>query len=90
MAFDLCLDGGLPWGYISEFSGFSASGKSLFIQQAISNAMSKYGATGILVDRENAYTKQRGEQLHVDNSNLVLVKPVDVPTVTEGFCLLPE
>lgn len=84
-AFDLILDGGIPFGYFAEFLGFSQSGKSLFIQQLIANAQKKYNAIGVLVDRENAYTAKRGEQLGIDNDNFILVKPSDVPTLTHAF-----
>jgi RecA/RadA recombinase len=88
LAFDLCADGGIPWGYIVELAGKSASGKSLVVSKVIANAMKDYNAIGILADRENAYTKQRGEQLGIDNSKLILAKPKDIPTVTTGFQFL--
>jgi len=88
LSFDLQLDGGIPFGYVSEFMGFSQSGKSLFIQQVIANAMKEYNATGILIDRENAYTKKRGTQLGIDNDALVLAKPKDTPTPLSAFSFI--
>jgi len=84
-ALDLILDGGIPFGYITEFLGFSQSGKSLFIQQILANAQRDFNAFGILIDRENAYTKERGKQLNINNENLIVSKPQDTPTVIEAF-----
>ena len=85
VALDLITDGGVPFGYVTEFMGFSQSGKSLFIQQIIGNAMNTFGAIGILIDRENAYTNKRGEQLGIDNDKLIVFKPKDVPTPFDAF-----
>jgi RecA/RadA recombinase len=60
----------------------------LFIQQIIANAQKQFDAIGILIDRENAYTKQRGKQLGINNSNLIIVKPADIPTVTDAFMFI--
>jgi RecA/RadA recombinase len=90
LAFDLVADGGVPFGYVVEFLGFSSSGKSLFIQQIIANAQKMYGAIGLLADRENAYTNKRGEQLGIDNSQLLLLKPKEIPTITHCFNLIIE
>ena len=87
-ALDIILDGGIPFGYCVEMSGFSSSGKSLLISQLISQAMARYNAIGILADRENAYTKQRGEQLGIDNKKLLLAKPMDIPIITDCFSFL--
>ena len=85
LSLDIMSDGGIPFGYVVEFLGLSSSGKSLFIQQIIANAQKQFEAIGVLVDRENAYTKERGEQLGIDNSRLIIVKPADIPTVTDAF-----
>ena len=85
LAFDLISDGGIPFGYIAEFLGLSQSGKSLFVYQIIANAMKKYGSDGVLIDRENAYTKSRGAQLGIDNKKLLIAKPNDTPTPTDAF-----
>ena len=88
LAFDLISDGGMPFGYLAEFLGLSQSGKSSFIYQIIANAQTKFNAFGILVDRENAFTQERGQQLGIDNSRLLLAKPVDVPTVYDAFTFI--
>ena len=84
-ALDLVLDGGFVFGYAAELKGLSSSGKSLFIHQVMSNGQNKYNAICILVDRENAYTNKRGEQLGIDNSRLIRATPTDIPTAVEGF-----
>jgi len=58
---------------------------STFIQALIANAQQKYDAIGILVDRENAYTNKRGEQLGIVNEKLLRVKPSDTPLVYDAF-----
>jgi len=85
LAFDLISDGGVCFGYVVEFLGLSQSGKSSHIQQIIANGMKQYNAVGILVDRENAYTKKRGAQLGIDNDRLIVAKPQDTPTVISAF-----
>ncbi len=87
-AFDLILDGGIPFGFVAEFMGFSQSGKSLFISQIIANAQKQHDAVAILIDRENAYTNKRGQQLGIDNSKLIIAKPGDVPTPFHAFSFL--
>lgn len=84
-AFDLISDGGVPFGYCVEFLGLSQSGKSLFLHQLIANAQRDYGAIGILLDRENAYTKERGIQLGIDNDKLIRVKSRDIPIIQDAF-----
>ena len=88
IAFDLISDGGIPFGFSTEFLGLSQSGKSLYIQQIIANAQSKYDAVGILADRENAYSKPMGEKLGINNSNLLVAKPADIPTPYDGFSFI--
>jgi len=90
LALDLAAEGGIPFGYVIEFLGLSQSGKSLYIQQIIAEAQKKYGAIGVLADRENAYTPHRGDQLGIDNSKLIKVGPMDIRTVNEGFLFLLE
>ena len=89
-ALDLISDGGVPFGHVVEFLGFSQSGKSLFIQQLIASAQKKYNAVGILIDRENSYTVKRGEQLNINNDNLFLVKPDKCPTILDAFNIILE
>ncbi len=85
LAFDLISDGGVPFGYVVEFVGLSQSGKSTCAYNIIANAQKEYDAIGVLIDRENAYTNRRGEQIGIDTDRLILVKPQDVPTVTDCF-----
>jgi len=85
LALDLCSEGGFPFGYCIELLGLSQSGKSLLVYNAIAVAQRQYDAIGILVDRENAYTKQRGEQLGIDNEKLLIVKPMDIPKIPDAF-----
>jgi len=86
LAFDLISDGGVPFGYVTEFLGKSQSGKSVFIHQIIANAQRDYDAIGILVDRENAYIPSRAEEtLGIDGSGLLVVKPRDIPRVYDAF-----
>ena len=47
LALDLALDGGIPFGCVSEFLGLSQSGKSTMIQKIIANAQKEYDAIGI-------------------------------------------
>jgi RecA/RadA recombinase len=37
------------------------------------------------LDRENAYTPARGEQLGISNKDIIVVKPQDIPTITDAF-----
>ena len=85
LAFDLCLDGGTPYGYVIEFLGLSKSGKSLFLQQLIANAQKEHDAVAVMVDRENSYFPKRGEELGINNDKLILAKPKDTPTVLSAF-----
>lgn len=92
---DLCIQAeGLPMhGKITELLGLFSSGKSLILQTVIANAQKKYDAIGILADRENAYTKERGLQLNIDNSKLIYVPAKDIPTITDAvnfICLSIE
>jgi recombination protein RecA len=90
IAFDLALDGGIPFGYMTEFLGLSQSGKSMLIHSLIANAQRDYNAIGILFDRENAFTRKRGEQLGIQSDRLVLVRPADMPTVVDAFISMFE
>lgn len=90
LAFDLILDGGVPFGYVMEFLGLSSSGKSMFIHKLIGDGQKKFNAVGILVDRENAYFPKRGEQLGIDNERLLRASPQDVSTVIEGFQFIAD
>lgn len=84
---DLCIHSeGLPIdGKITELLGLFSSGKSLILQMLIANAQKKYDAIGILVDRESAFTKKRGEQLGILTDKLIYIGPKDVPTITDAM-----
>jgi len=88
LAFDLISDGGIPYGGIAEFLGLSASGKSTIIQRVIANSQKKFGAVGILIDREKAYTKKRAEQLGIDNDNIMVLPPENAILVSDAFNFL--
>jgi len=88
LALDLVLDGGFPYGSVIELLGLSQSGKSLLIQKAIANSMKKYPTVGVLANRENAYTKKRGEQLGIDNNSLLVAYPSDIPDVQSCFLFI--
>lgn len=83
---DLCIHGeGLPMhGKITELLGLFSSGKSLILQTVIANAQKKYDAIGILCDRENAYNKERGQQLGINNNLLIYAPAKDIPTITDA------
>ena len=83
---DLCIRGeGLPMhGKITELLGLFSSGKSLILQTVIANAQKKFNAIGILCDRENAYTKERGEQLGINNKTLFYAPAKDIPTMVDA------
>lgn len=85
LAFDLIADGGIPFGYLTELLGLSQSGKSTIIYKTIANAQEEYDAVGILVDREDAYTKERGSQLGVNNENLLICPPKDAVLIPNAF-----
>jgi len=88
LAFDLIIDGGMPFGHVVELLGLSASGKSTIVQKIIATAQKKYGAVSVLIDRENAFFKPRAKELGVDTKNLILVKPKDTPGVSSAYAFV--
>ena len=86
-ALDLCIHSkGLPIdGKMVEFLGLFSSGKSYILQKLIANAQHDYDAVGILVDRESAFSKSRGEQIGIKSGSLIYVGAKDVPTVTDAI-----
>lgn len=90
LAMDLILDGGIPFGSVVEFAGFSQTGKSLFMQMILANAQKKYNAIGVVADRENAISSSRSEQLGVYTDNIIVAKPIDIPTPEAAFSFLIE
>lgn len=88
LTFDLISEGGIPFGVMTEFVGFSQSGKSLFAQQILANAQKKYDAVGVIVDRENALTNKRAVELGIDTDKMIKVGPQDTPLVVDAFNFL--
>lgn len=66
------LSGGLRYGAQHMLWGPPSGGKSLIGLQTLAMAQ-KAGKTCALVDVEGAYTKEWGERLGIDNSNLILI-----------------
>jgi RecA/RadA recombinase len=87
-AFDLVLDGGIPFGHLTEFVGFSQSGKSLFAQMILGNAQKEFDAVGVVVDRENAFTEKRANQLGINTENVIKAPAKDVQLVTDAFTFI--
>lgn len=87
-AFDLTLDGGIPFGHLTEFVGFSQSGKSLFAQMILANAQRDFDAVGIVVDRENAFTEKRAQQLGINTEQVIKAPAKDVQLVTDAFTFI--
>jgi len=87
-ALDLALCGGISFGYVAEWAGFSQTGKTTLMQLLLADAQEKYGAIGIWLDRENAWDNDRAESLGVDLDNTIILKPVDIPTVTSATIAL--
>ena len=90
LAFDLISDGGIPFGVMTEFIGFSQSGKSLYCQTILANAQRDYGAIGLYIDREGALTDKRAKELGVDTSNVIKAPPESVPTAVDAFSFVIE
>jgi len=89
-ALDLALDGGIAWGYVSEFAGLSQSGKTTIMQKMLADAQQKYGAWGIWIDREKAWHNQRAEFLGIDLEKVIVVDPIDMITVPEATRTLDD
>ena len=81
LALDLCLEGGIAFGYAVSWEGFSGSGKSLMLQMMLADAQKKFDATGIILDREKAWINKRAEELGINTSKIIRVEPEDIPTV---------
>jgi len=84
LALDLILGGGIAWGYVSEFAGFSQSGKTTLLQILLANAQKNYNASGIWLDRENAWFNKRAKDLGVDTGEVIIVDPVDTASVEDA------
>ena len=82
---DLMLGGyGIPFGFVTEWAGLSASGKTLMLQQQLAIAQRDYDAIGIWADRENAFFNERAREMGINIDNVILGKPQDFPTVSEA------
>ena len=90
LALDLCLEGGIAWGYVSEWSGGSGSGKTLMLQLMLADAQKKYGATGIWFDREGSWFNERAEELGINIEDVLIVKPEAMPTVDHMNAIASE
>lgn len=81
---DLALEGGIAWGYATEWSGKSGSGKTLMLQKMLADAQKKYNAIGVWFDREKAFFRERAEELEIDIDNTIIIDPEDMSTVGEA------
>lgn len=84
LALDLSLEGGISWGYATEWSGGSSSGKTLMLQMMLADAQKRYGAVGIWLDREKAWFNKRAEELGIDIDNVIVIPPQDIIGVKEA------
>ena len=84
LALDLCLEGGIAFGYAASWEGLSSSGKSLMLQMMLADAQKKFGAIGIILDREKAWVNKRAEELGIDTSKVIRVEPEDIPTIKDA------
>ena len=83
LALDLAVEGGIAWGYVIELLGLSQSGKTTLMQLMLADAQKKYDAIGIWADRENAWFNKRSEQLGINTDNVIILKPQDIPEVSD-------
>jgi len=83
-ALDLALDGGVNMESVVELSGFSQSGKTTIMQLMLADMQKRFNATGIWLDRENAFFKNRSEFLGINTSKTMVLKPLDIPTVPDA------
>jgi len=90
LAFDCALDGGMAWGHVGELLGMSQSGKTTIMQIMLADAQKKYNAIGVWADRENAWHNGRAESLGVDLDRVIVLKPQDIPEVTQWTQFLQD
>jgi len=81
LAFDLCADGGLPWGYITEFSGFSASGKCIS-----GNTKIFIKGRGLVSIEDVSDNKTKDRVVNVNENVLSLGKTYDLFDSTNFYC----
>jgi len=72
---------GLPFGRVVDISGDPSTGKSLIIYHILANCQ-KMGGVAILDDTEDAYVKEFGESIGINNDELILLNSL---TVEEHF-----
>jgi len=89
-ALNLALEGGIAWGYVSEFAGLSGSGKTTIMLKMLADAQNKYDAWGIWVDREKSFHNDRAEFLGVDLKKVIVLDPVDVITIPDATQALDD
>lgn len=90
LALDLALEGGIAWGYVSEFAGFSGSGKTTIMQKMLADAQKKYGAWGVWVDREKAWHNDRAEFLGIDLNKVIVLDPLDIVNIPDATQALDD
>jgi len=73
---DIALGGGWPKGRISLITGFKESGKSYLSYKAIAETHKDPETLAILLDAERAYTPQWGEAIGIDNTRLIVHRPI--------------
>jgi len=72
---------GLPFGRVVDISGDPSTGKSLIIYHILANVQ-KMGGVAILDDTEDAYVKEFGEKIGINNEELIILNSL---TVEEHF-----
>jgi len=72
---------GLPYGRVVDVSGDPSTGKSLLIYHILANCQ-KMGGVAILDDTEDAYVKEFGEKIGINNDELIILNSL---TVEEHF-----
>ncbi|MBU0958499.1 MAG: hypothetical protein KKB31_01010 [Nanoarchaeota archaeon] len=90
LALDLALEGGIAWGYVSEYAGLSGSGKTTILQKMLADAQKKYEAWGVWIDREKSFHNDRAEFLGIDLEKIIVLDPIDVSTVPDATKALDD
>lgn len=88
---DMVMDGGVNFGSVHEFYGFSKTGKSYLMQ--------KVGVTGqtrlsdcivVILDRENAYDRARVLSVGFDPSRTIVIPAKQIPEPEHVFDVMRE
>lgn len=77
-------NGGFPVGRISEIAGLEASGKSLLAAHALKSTQEK-GGLAIMIDTENAISREFLEAIGVDLSSLLYLSLETVEDIFEAI-----